>query len=179
MKKMKQSKRTGKYFAPQIDENTRKCDCAGCAKAGEYRAPKDRNLKEYYWFCLDHVQEYNSKWNYYDGISTDSPEDDFDTKFKSKVRYKRGFNIKDSTGFFNEYASDFSGMNDVFYSLEEKEYLKILNLSSEDLSIDRLKKQYKKLAKEYHPDANQGDKTMEEKFKQLTVSYNYLLKKLS
>ena len=179
MKEPRKTKRAAKYFAPQADEPTRPCDCPGCAKNGEYRAPKDRSLKDYYWFCLGHVQEYNAKWNYYDGISAEAPEEDFDTKFKSKVRYKRGFNFKDSTGFFSEYAAGFEEMEDIFYSREEKEYLKILDLPARELSLDKLKKQYKKLAKKYHPNANHGDKAMEEKFKQLTAAYNYMLKKLS
>lgn len=180
MKKIYKTRRSGKYFAPQTDEQTKRpCDCPGCTKAGEYRAPKDRRLKEYYWFCLDHVQEYNAKWNYYDGISTDAPEDHFDTGYKSKVRYKRGFNFKDSTGFFSEYAADFSDMDEVFYSREEKEYLKILELNTHELTLVNIKKQYKKLAKKYHPDTNHGDKAMEEKFKILTVAYNHMLKKFS
>ena len=53
--------RAKKYYAPQNDEFAEhKCDHPGCNKRGEYRAPKDRKLKEYYWFCLEHVQEYNA-----------------------------------------------------------------------------------------------------------------------
>ncbi|MDR1026220.1 MAG: DnaJ domain-containing protein [Lactobacillus sp.] len=179
MIKPTKTKRAGKYFTPQSEGSERKCDCNGCTKKGEYRAPKDRSLKEYYWFCLDHVQEYNAKWNYYEGISSDAPEEEFNTQFKSRVKYKRGFNIKDSTGFFGEYASDFSNIDEIFYSREEKEYLKLLELDTQSLDVKNLKKQYKKLAKKYHPDTNLGDKKMEEKFKQLTHAYNYLLKKIS
>ena len=62
----KPTKRRSKYFAPQTEDTARKCDHPGCNEPGEYRAPKDRRLKEYYWFCLKHVQEYNAKWNYYE-----------------------------------------------------------------------------------------------------------------
>jgi hypothetical protein len=41
----------------------------GCREHGEYRAPKDRALSDYYWFCLDHVREYNSAWNFFQGMS--------------------------------------------------------------------------------------------------------------
>ena len=44
---MQKIKRTRKYFAPQTEDKERKCDHPGCDKAGEYRAPKDRRLKEY------------------------------------------------------------------------------------------------------------------------------------
>jgi molecular chaperone DnaJ len=38
-------------------------------------------------------------------------------------------------------------------------------------SVDELKKVYKKLALQYHPDRNPGDKEAEEKFKEITAAY--------
>ena len=37
-----------------------------------------------------------------------------------------------------------------------------------------IKKAYRKLAKKYHPDMNPGDKTAEQKFKEVTEAYNVL-----
>ena len=37
-----------------------------------------------------------------------------------------------------------------------------------------IKKAYRKLAKKYHPDMNPGDKTAEQKFKEVTDAYNIL-----
>lgn len=110
---MRKAVRSRKYFAPQTDDKERRCDHPGCNKPGEYRAPKNRRLKEYYWFCLEHVQEYNAKWNYYEGISTEAPEEEPKRRmhfrgFKSKVKYNFGYNIKDDFGFFGEYATDFA-----------------------------------------------------------------------
>src|SRR3974377_414485 len=49
---------------------TRLCDHPGCAAAGDYRAPRARDrLRQFYWFCLDHVRAYNAQWNYYAGMS--------------------------------------------------------------------------------------------------------------
>ena len=47
----------------------RRCDHPDCAEAGEHRAPRDRGLKEYYWFCLEHVRAYNAAWDYFRGMS--------------------------------------------------------------------------------------------------------------
>ena len=50
----------------------------------------------------------------------------------------------------------------------------------EVLGVDRnadeatLKKAYRKLAKKYHPDVNQGDKDAEQKFKEATNAYAIL-----
>ena len=125
---MKKIKRPRKYFAPQNEGTERKCDHPGCEKAGEYRAPKDRKLKDYYWFCLEHVQEYNAQWNYYAG---EIPEEDEGPKarmhfkgFRSKVRYKHGYSFKDDFGFFGEYATDYSAIDDeIMYNAEERKFL--------------------------------------------------------
>ena len=55
-----------------------------------------------------------------------------------------------------------------------------MELKPHELTIDSLKKQYKKLVKKYHPDLHQHDKqTAEEKFKQLTNAYQRLLDRLN
>jgi molecular chaperone DnaJ len=41
-------------------------------------------------------------------------------------------------------------------------------------SPDEIKKAYRKLARQYHPDANQGDKAAEERFKQVQTAYDAL-----
>jgi len=41
-------------------------------------------------------------------------------------------------------------------------------------SADEIKKAYRKLARQFHPDANQGDKTAEERFKQVQTAYDVL-----
>ena len=42
----------------------------GCPLEGEYRAPKSRSqLRDYFWFCLDHVRAYNAAWDFYKGMS--------------------------------------------------------------------------------------------------------------
>ena len=47
----------------------RQCEREGCAEAGEHRAPKSRGaLNDYYWFCLEHVREYNATWDFFDGM---------------------------------------------------------------------------------------------------------------
>ncbi len=175
--------RSKKYFSPQREGKECKCDFPGCEKAGEFRAPKDRSLKEYYWFCLEHVQAYNSKWNYYDGEfeeeeKSEKPHMHF-KGYRSKVNYQFGYKIKDDFEFFGKYAKNFSSRNEVYYNEKEMKFLEIMELEGQEVSIQLLKKQYKKLVKKYHPDLHRGDKEAEEKFKQLTIAYQALLEKFS
>jgi len=54
-----------------------------------------------------------------------------------------------------------------------KDYYKILGVAR-DADADSIKKAYRKLAMECHPDRNQGDKALEEKFKEVSEAYEVL-----
>ncbi|AET68791.1 DnaJ-class molecular chaperone with C-terminal Zn finger domain [Desulfosporosinus orientis DSM 765] len=54
--------------------------------------------------------------------------------------------------------------------MDFKDYYAVLGVSA-DADDKTIKKAYQKLAKKYHPDANPGDKTAEEKFKEATEAY--------
>lgn len=56
---------------------------------------------------------------------------------------------------------------------EKRDYYEVLGVSK-DASADDLKKAYRKLAKQYHPDMNPGDKTAEGKFKEVSEAYEML-----
>jgi molecular chaperone DnaJ len=55
----------------------------------------------------------------------------------------------------------------------EKDYYKTLGVTK-DASADEIKKSYRKLARKYHPDANEGDAKAEAKFKEISEAYNVL-----
>jgi molecular chaperone DnaJ len=56
---------------------------------------------------------------------------------------------------------------------EKRDYYEVLGVSR-DVSADDLKKAYRKLAVKFHPDKNPGDKTAEDKFKEISEAYDIL-----
>ncbi|MBI04566.1 MAG: molecular chaperone DnaJ [Pelagibacteraceae bacterium] len=169
------------------------CDKSNCKNKGEFKAPKSRiRLNEYFLFCLKHVKEYNKSWDFYKGLTTDEIEHAMrqDTvwdrpswplkgnpdKIISQIDeiIKEDFSIysneKDTGKFFKNKLVDETLTKDQHKALE------ILSLNL-PLTMEKIKKKYKKLVKIFHPDVNGNNKDAENKFKEINESYKILLKK--
>ena len=170
----------------------KKCDSPKCNEKGEYRAPKSRvMLNKYFYFCLDHIKEYNKSWDFYKGMSVEQIENSMrsDT-FWDRPSWPLKNSFKNIFDEFNEYVEDFvknddDKINDTYFknklldeslTIEEAKALKELALKM-PISLEKIKKNYKKLVKIFHPDVNGNNKDAEEKFKQINESYKLLLKK--
>ena len=170
----------------------KKCDSPKCNEKGEYRAPKSRvMLNKYFYFCLDHIKEYNKSWDFYKGMSVEQIENSMrsDT-FWDRPSWPLKNSFKNIFDEFNEYVEDFvknddDKINDTYFknklldeslTIEEAKALKELDLKM-PISLEKIKKNYKKLVKIFHPDVNGNNKNAEEKFKQINESYKLLLKK--
>lgn len=57
--------------------------------------------------------------------------------------------------------------------MAKEDYYKILG-TKRDAKPEELKKAYRRLARKYHPDVNPGDKTAEERFKQMSEAFDVL-----
>jgi curved DNA-binding protein CbpA len=170
----------------------KKCDSPKCNEKGEYRAPKSRvMLNEYFYFCLDHIKEYNKSWDFYKGMSVEQIENSMrsDT-FWDRPSWPLKNSFKNTFDEFNENVEDFvktddDKINDTYFknklldeslTIEEAKALKELDLKM-PISLEKIKKNYKKLVKIFHPDVNGNNKDAEERFKQINESYKLLLKK--
>jgi hypothetical protein len=200
---MSRSASEHEWIPEPLRARIRGCDRPGCAAEGSYRAPRSRDrLNEYYWFCLDHVREYNASWNYYEGMS----EEEVEASVRADVTWQRptwplggrfgesrrasplggGFrywraHIKDDFGFFDEGGEARPGGRDKprrEAPSEEAEALAVMELE-QPLTLVELKARYKFLVKQHHPDANGGDKAAEERLKVINRAYSTLKKLLA
>ena len=57
--------------------------------------------------------------------------------------------------------------------LYEKDFYKVLGVSK-TASADEIKKKYRQLARDLHPDQNKGDSAKEERFKEVSEAYDIL-----
>src|SRR4028119_1410973 len=56
---------------------------------------------------------------------------------------------------------------------QTKDFYRVLGVA-ENAAADEIKKAYRKLAKQYHPDANPNDAAAAEKFKEISEAYSVL-----
>jgi DnaJ-domain-containing protein 1 len=158
------------------------CEQEGCAERGEFRAPKSpQSLRDYYWFCLDHVRDYNKAWDFYRGMSAEEIE----ASRISDVTWNRPSWPVGSWRTLLENVQCFDGLDPFLKTIipppslppELQKALKTLELAL-PLTVETLKKQYKKLVKDSHPDLHAGDKAAEERFKDINGAYQVVKKYL-
>jgi hypothetical protein len=155
---------------------------------GEFRAPRDRSrLRDYYHFCLEHVRAYNQAWDYYKGMSTDEIE----TNLRSDSGWQRPtwplgrlgstkLNpeiFRDPLGLFGQ-APPTPRKSAKEAPPELRAALDMLGLGW-PLEETVMRARYKELAKRYHPDANGGDRSSEDRLKDINRAYSLLKKWLA
>lgn len=178
------------------------CDWPDCAQSATHRAPKGRNREREYWrFCLDHVREYNQSYNFFAGMSDDAVarfQKDALTGHLPTWRIGMVGGKGRSKGKpARPFAEGYAGADDPFDLLREfggpraqgaqaraeperrtvrnaeRKALHALGLE-EGAGRAEIKAKFKELVKRHHPDVNGGDRTSEDKLREIIESYNYL-----
>lgn len=176
-------------FDPDPDAPHRCCDAPGCEKAAGYRAPRSRTaLNEYFWFCLEHVREYNTRWDYYKGMSTPQIEAQMKADlYGDRPSWKMGhiggraaFNEEDVLDPLDILRASRTARAERHRQAREpktpeplRQPLRTMGLNW-PVSFDEVRARYKTLARQHHPDVNQGDPDSEERLKVINVAYSTL-----
>jgi DnaJ-domain-containing protein 1 len=163
----------------------RLCAHPDCGQAGDYRAPKSREqLDAYFFFCLDHVREYNKAWNFFEGLS---PEE-IEIRIREATVWERPSwplgqwgvceqRLRDKAlrGVFSEPRKEDAPPSAVSMPLAEREALAVLELAP-PIGFAAIKERYRKLVKKHHPDVRGNGRKNEERFKDISLAFATLRK---
>lgn len=189
-KKRRQRGRRGMSGA--FETSTRQCEAPGCEEAGQYRAPRSPDtLDEYIWFCREHVREYNLKWNFFAG---QTEAEMFETLEKDRV-WGRATNalgengddarawarhgVRDPHEILGENATRNPGKARASTTATrrlpptERRALEILDARDTWTRIE-IRKQYKSLVKDLHPDMNGGNRADEERLQEVVWAWDQI-----
>jgi hypothetical protein len=172
-----------------FETSTRACEHPGCREQGQYRAPKSpETLDDYLWFCREHVREYNLKWNFFTG----STEEEFQAQIDSDRVWERPtkpfgkkpeeakawsrLGIEDPHEVLGEKATQNPGKSITGTRRlppTERKALEILE-ARDHWSRAEIRKQYKSLVKDLHPDMNGGNRADEDRLQEVVWAWDQI-----
>ena len=176
-----------------VETSARGCDHPGCTEAGAYRAPRSPDaLDDYLWFCRDHVREYNLKWNFFAGQSETEMMDRMEhdriwgraTQPMGPNMEQRGWSrhgIDDPMQLLGDKATrrpaESAARPDPRVTrrlpANERRALEILD-GRDTWTRAELRKAYKSLVKDLHPDLNGGNRTDEERLQEVVWAWDQI-----
>lgn len=170
------------------------CAQADCPELGEFRAPNPygrgatpNGPGDYQWLCLDHVREFNARYNFFSGMSREEI-DDMQSPAAGWASETRAFSQSgvDSPPKWADFHDPLEAISARFkagmpktsanghiFSADEISAFKALVL---DTSADKkqVRASYLELVRKYHPDRNGGDRSFEKKLQKVIDAYQLL-----
>ncbi|MES2984915.1 MAG: J domain-containing protein [Pseudomonadota bacterium] len=167
-----------------VESSGQRCAWADCLNEGNFRAPRSREaLREFQWFCEEHIKEFNKKWNYFEGMNEseiyafqrDATTGHRPTWRMDQLNENASAKLEEAFGrMFGDGQAPAFKANTKPIGAREKDALAVLDLEHPSDKA-KIKSQYRELVKKYHPDVNRGNKHAEETFKKITRAYHHLL----
>jgi hypothetical protein len=163
----------------------RLCDHPDCGQPGDYRAPKGRDrLNDHYFFCLNHVRDYNRAWDFFEGLT---PEE-IETYVRDATVWERPSwplgqwsegerKLRDKAMhfIFGDPGEEEAQKTESFLPFAEREALAVLELVP-PVGFAEIKGQYRMLVKKHHPDVHGAGRENEERFKNISLAFATLRK---
>jgi len=185
----KKRSRTRRGMSGAFETSTRACEHPGCQETGQYRAPKSPDdLDDFFWFCKDHVREYNLKWNFFNGQTEEefAAQVDKDRVWgrETKPFGKRGeeakawarLGVDDPHQILGENATRNPGKSITGTRKlppTERRALDILE-AKDHWTKAEIRKSYKALIKILHPDMNGGDRGHEDQLSEVVWAWDQI-----
>jgi len=149
------------YGSAREAQTVRLCDRHGCEKPGACPAPKSPNSPERWYFCQEHAAEYNKGWDYFAGLD----EEERSARAHAEQR--------DTSGYRQSAHHQWGGPGDGTRSRDEMRALDVLGLES-DADFEAVKRSWRALAKENHPDRKPDDADAAARFQAAQAAYEVL-----
>lgn len=149
------------YGSEQAATAQRICDRHLCDEPGLCPAPKASNSPDRWYFCQKHAAEYNSKWDYFEGLD------------KAEAAERAANEQRENSGYAEASHYGWAGSGDGSRSADEMRALEVLELEV-DAEFDAVKKAFRAKAKLVHPDVKPGDKEAAAQFQAIQVAYEVL-----
>lgn len=173
------------------------CDHPGCKRAGSFRAPKGRGREgQFFLFCAEHVKAYNATYNYFAGMDDAAlaayqkeavvghrPTWKTGVNARAQRTAQRGIKRDGSGGAEIQDGFGLFGDRNAALRAKRQEESRLGALSRQafatlglDETADKatIKARYKELVKRFHPDANGGDRSREERLAEILKAYGHL-----
>jgi len=149
------------YGSAREAVKVRLCDRHGCDEPGNCPAPKAPNSPERWYFCQRHAAEYNSKWDYFEGLE------------KAEAEARAGAEQRDNAGYASAAHYGWVSSGDGSRSVDEMRALELFGLEA-DVDFEAVKKAWRARAKEVHPDVKPGDEDAAKAFQAYSLAYEVL-----
>ena len=178
-----------------VDNNAPRCDHPGCARGGEFRAPKGRGREgQFFRFCMEHVKAYNATYNYFAGMDDAAlaayqkqeeighrPTWKLGVNSKAARMAQKGRVANGGAGPDLSDAFNLFGARRAQQAARQEPRVGVLAMKAlETLGLDdsadstAIKARYKELVKRFHPDANGGDRSREGTLQEILKAYQQL-----
>jgi hypothetical protein len=182
-------------FHGRVEGAADRCAHPGCDAPGEFRAPPAADGRpgdrrpEWRWFCLDHVREFNSGYNFFSGMSAEEIEA-AQRPYAGWERETRAFahTGADRPPRWSDFSDPLDAIGARFrqaatkpredgkpLSGENRRDLDTLGLEA-NANRHELRRRYTELVRRYHPDHNGGDRGHEARLQQVIDAYQRLRK---
>ena len=178
-----------------FEASGRECYNKDCNLEGKYRAPKSsEQLNEFNWFCQKHVREYNLKWNFVANHSSEELEEHIkddavwsrktapigkdNNKLHTEGRSWARLGFDDPHEVLGDKGTRDSSENVRSLSqrrlpLSERKALAILE-AKDTKTKSQIRKIYKALVKDLHPDMNGGRRDDEERLTEVVWAWDQI-----
>lgn len=186
-------------FNGRYEGNGHICDVQGCHEDGEFRAPPAYGGAscdgpgQWRWFCLDHIRDFNTGYNFFAGMSSEeiydaqSPHNSWASGWESERRVYA--NHGDPPPRWSSFADPLDAIGARFREkmhfgsqagagaarLGKADRLALSTLGlGEHADRKTIRKAYSELVRRYHPDRNGGNRAHEKALQDVIAAYTHL-----